>query len=379
MGAGALDGVFCLGEDEEVSLKKAEVPKGSADEKVRVLGLLKAADAHVQAGRLAEAAKEVESANRIIQETRFNEGRALAITLVAKIYAKQWKLSTADQLDEAQDLASEAQEKFQKFGAKKCEAAALLALAAARYAVKKFDLGMQAAKDAQLLLEGVGDKAAVAYVYREVADGFVLKEDTKKAGKMMLKARAIYAELSDKKNEAACFHRIGEIEIQGNDKGKALAALSTARKMYRELLLYRGEAAVLGSLRDFHLKKARVAEAVDVCKEIVGVYHDAGDTRGEGNALVSLAELLMEKGQLELSMKVAQAAYKVFSSVRDGEGVVKATELHSKFKNEVLKTQIREAIESNRDFQNYPEYPAIEFGLATTVAEAFNATVQKGL
>merc|ERR1719277_1394419 len=86
LGPGALDGVFCFGAEEETSFMRAQAAKTSDDKRVQVLGLVKSADAHAQAGRLPEAAREVEAAQDIIQELRMEEGRALAMTMVAKIY-----------------------------------------------------------------------------------------------------------------------------------------------------------------------------------------------------------------------------------------------------------------------------------------------------
>lgn len=379
MGAGALDGVFGFGANEELSFQRAQAAMGSDDGRVKVLGLIKSADTHATAGRLPEAAKDVESAQNIIQELRFDDGRALAMTMVARIYAKQGSLSTEDQLDEAQDLASEAQEKFQKAGSKKCEAAALLALAAAKYAVKKFDEGMLAAKEAQHLLQEMGDKSAEAMVYYTVCDGFVLKGELKKAVKFMNKGRAIYQELSDKQGQATCYRKIAEVEIQANDRFKAEAALGTARDLFRDLGSLAREVQVLGTLRDFHLKAGRVAEAVDVAKGIVTAYHNVQDAKGEGGSLLSLGNMLLEKEQLELSGQVLTAAHKVFSSVRDQAGLAGCADLNNKLKNEMLKAEIKKSIDDNRHVANYPDEPLIELGLSQVAVNAYNDVAKKGL
>lgn len=379
MGPGALDGVFNFGGEEEVNFQRAQTAKNAEDKRVQVLGLIKSADAHVQVGRLQEAAKDVEAAQDINQELRFDEGRALAMVMVAKIYAKQGVLSTFDQLDEADDLASEAQEKFQKCGSKKCEAAALLALASARYGLKKFDSGMLAAKEAQLILQEARDRSAEAQVYHTVVDGFALKGEFKKAVKFMNKGRAIYEEMGDKKSEAACVHRVGQIEIQANNKDGALKALSAARRLYIEARDSKGEVATLNTLREFHVAKGCIGEAVDVCKEIVTLYHNAGDTKGEGSALIRLAELLMEKGHMDLAAKVLAAAQKVFSSVRDSDGMAKVGDFYNRWKNENLKTEIKRSIEDNRDYANYPDQPYIEFGLTKIVRSSYNDTTKLGL
>merc|ERR1740121_2015005 len=304
---------------------------------------------------------------------------ALTMTMVAKIYAKQGALSTADQLDEAEDYASEAQEKFQKYGSKKCEAAALLALAAARYALKKFDSGMQAAKEAQLLLQEGRHKSAEAQVYHTVVDGFVLKGELQKAVRFMHKGRAIYVSLSDKKAEAACFRRVGQIEIKANNKEGALKAFSAAREIFRDARDVKGEVAILDSIRDYHVAEDRIPQAIDVGKEIVTVYHNAGDVKGEGHALLNLSAMLTEKGYLSLASQLATAAHKVFSSVRDGEGMARLGEIHAKWKNEILKSENLKQIEENRDYAHYPDDPYIELGLPKVTKEAFATTVKVGL
>jgi len=379
MGPGALDGVFCFGAEEDLSFQRAQAAKGSDDKRVQVLGLVKAADAHTQAGRLQEAAKEVEAAQALVQELRFEEGRALAMTMVAKIYAKQGSLSTFDQLDEAEDLASEAQEKFQKIGTKKCEAVALLALASARFALKKFDLGMQAAKEAQNVLQETGDNNAEAQVYGVVADGFVQKGELRKAIKFANKGGAMLKSLGDTQGEVACIHRVAQIEIQANNKEGALQALKTARQMQQEAHNVKGEVAVLETLRNFHVAQGRLAEAVDVGKEIVTVYHNAGDPKGEGQALIRLAELLMEKGHLGLAEKLMASAHKVFASIRDAAGLAQLGDFHNRFKNESLKAQIKQSIEDNRDYANYPDQPYVELGLSNFARAAYNDTAKLGL
>jgi len=378
MGAGALDGVFAFGGDEEAAFIKAAGAKASDDQRVQVLGLVKSADAHLQAGRLQTAANEVEEAQKLVQELSFEEGRALTMTMVARIYAKQGALSTADQLDEAEDYASEAQEKFQKFGSKKCEATALLALASARYALRKFDAGMQAAKEAQLLLQGSGDKFAEAQVYHMVVDGFVLKGELRKAIRFMIKGKAIYASLNDKRAEAACAQRMADIEGKAGNKDGALKAFDEARSILKDLRDLKSEVALLGAIRDYHKNDGRLAEAVDVAKEIVTLHHGAGEVKGEGLALVDLADLLTQTGHLGLAANLCVAAHKVFASIRDPEGMAKLGEVHGRWKNETLKQQIKQQIEENRDFAHYPEDPHIELGLSKLAREALG-TVKVGL
>merc|ERR1719382_256330 len=200
---------------------KAGAAKRSDDGRAQVLGALKAADAYFEAADLHAAAREIEAVQGQIQELKFIEGRACVMVLVAKIYAKQGQLSTEDQLDEALDLAADAQEKFQKLGAKRCEAAAYLASAMARYANKKFEDGNLAAKEAQLIFQKANDRAAEAEVLKVVADGYVLEARTKRAATMLGQARTIYAELGDKAREADTFHRLGEVEVAANDQAKA--------------------------------------------------------------------------------------------------------------------------------------------------------------
>jgi len=379
MGAGALDGVFSFGGDEEAAFNRAAAAKSSDDQRVQVLGLVKSADAHLQAGRLQTAFSEVEEAQKLVQDLRFDEGRALTMTMVARIYAKQGALSTADQLDEAEDYASEAQEKFQKFGSKKCEAAALLALASARYALKKFDAGMQAAKEAQLLLQGLNDTLAEAQVYYTVVDGFVQKGELRKAIRFMGKGKAIYTSLKDKKGEAACLQRIAEIEGKAGNKDGALKAYAEARALFKnELRDLKGEVAVLSAMAAYHRNDGRLAESVDVAKEIVTAYHNAGDVKGEGFALVGLADVLVEKGHMGLAANLLGSSHKVFASIRDPEGMAKLGEVHGRWKNEGLKAQIKQQIDENRDFAHYPEDPYIELGLSKLATQALG-TVKVGL
>lgn len=367
-----LDGVFCFGGDEQEHAAKAAAAKGSDDLRAKALGLLKAADLQVQLGHLQEAAREVEVAESLIRELRFEEGRACLLVLIAKIYAKQGKLSTADQLDEALDLAAEAQEKFNKFGAKKCEAAALLALAAVRYALKRWDDGNAAAKEAQELLEALSDRPAIAEVFLTVADGYLLREDTKRAASWLSKARAWYDELGDGHKSAFCTLRLARVEMQANDRGKATATLLDARRRFKELGYLSGEVAALTATKDFHLNQGRVAEAILACQEIVTAYHDAGDARGEGSSLLNLAELLLDRCQLESCDKVLCAAHLVFTKIRDSQGVAKVSAIGANLKNARLKRQIEESIEKHRDQVTYPENTIVEFGLQQRAFEAFH-------
>jgi len=373
-----LDGVFCFGGDEEEHLAKAAAARSAEDPRAQVLGMLKLADIHAQAGRLQEAAKEVEDAQSLIRELRFEEGRACTLVLIAKIYAKQGKLSTADQLDEALDLAVEAQEKFQKFGAKKCEAAALLALAAVRHVAGNYEDGNLAAKESQVLLEEMGEASAVAEVYHVVADGYLLRDDTKRASTWVSKAKEIQQDLGNRRKVAECLHRLGEIDIRANDRAKAVATLFEAQSLFKELGDLKGEMVVLKTLQDFHLKKGRLAEAIGIGQEMVTTCHDIGDTRGEGNALMSLAELLLEKEEIDLCEKVLRTAHQVFTKCRDADGVGKVMTLGAHLKNAALKRQIKESITANADQAHYPVHHMVELGLQQRTAEAF-AALKKGL
>lgn len=373
-----LDGVFCFGADLEESLAKANAAKGAEDDRAKVLGAMKAADAFVQAGRFQDAAREVDAAQGLIRQLRFDEGRACAMVVVAKLYARQGAVSTAEQLDEALDLASDAQEKFQKYGSKRCEAAALLALSMARHAVKRHEEGNLAAKDAQLLLQGLGDRPAEAEVYQVVAEGFLLQGNVRRAVKMLSQARSIHQALGDRRKEAACCHRIGQAEAQGHDEQKALAALSTSQAMYRDAGDCSGEAAVLQTVKDMHLKKRKLNLAIEVLQRIVTLYNHAGETKSEGGALLALTELLIEEEQLTLAERTVQAGLKVCSNVRDGDGVVRATNLANTIKNALLKREVRQSIEQYGHFANYPVQPVLDFGLSGQVPGAF-AEVARGL
>merc|ERR1711974_167564 len=148
--------------------------------------------------------------------------------------------------------------------------------------------------------------------------------------------------------------------------------------MFRDLGLYKREAGVLGAVRDYQLKRGKLAEAVQTGQRIVTVYHNAVDLRGEGHALLSLSQLLLSKDRLPLADRTAKAAHQVFSTCRDGEGVMKATDLVKTIKNAVLKDEIKDSIESFRHFANYPVNPCLEFGLSKQVP-AMMKDVTKGL
>mmetsp|Transcript_29024 Transcript_29024/g.61769 ORF Transcript_29024/g.61769 Transcript_29024/m.61769 type:complete len:420 (-) Transcript_29024:46-1305(-) len=373
-----LNGVFGFGSDPEEALARAAAARTSDDGRAQVLGMLKAADVYSSMGKLHEAAKEVENTQRLVQELRFEEGRACILVLIAKIYAKQGKLSTFDQLDEALDLAEEAQEKFQKLKARKCEAAAFLALAAVRHALKKFEDGNLAAKEAQLILEDMGETAAVAEVFQVVATGYVLKEEFKKAEKWIGKAKQIHESLGDAKMAAACVHRLAEVYITAVEPTKAFATLARARSLYQEIGDIKGEVAVLTTLKDYYLAREQLAEAVGTAQDIVSVYHQAEDMPGEGSALLSLAELLLEKEHLELCSKVLGSAHQVFSKLRDAQGVGKVASLGASLKNAKLKHQIKKSMDEHAHETHYPVVPVVEFGIKQKVAEGL-ANVKKGL
>lgn len=379
-----LDGVFCFGGREKDNILRADNAKSSDDQKTQVLGMLKAADAYVQIGKLKESQQEVEAAIAVSNELNFREGRVCAAVLVAKIYARQGSLSTPDQLDEALDLAMEAQEKFERYGSKKSEAAALLALALVRFALEMFDDGHEAAGEARQLLEQAGDSAGLAEVLRVEGRGYLLQGREQRAAGAFGQVRELARRIGDKHGEADAVHKTGEALVQAFRSGRALVAaaldrLAEARALFAAAEDHAGEVAVLKTLQEFHLTRGKVTDAVNAGQQIVSSYHTAADGHAEGTALLDLASLLLDKKQVVLAHKVVAAAHQVAAKWRDGEVAARVGELHIRAKNAGLKAEIEESMMLHKENIHYPDDFTVEVDMARTVVDGLAETSKRGL
>merc|ERR1712203_1109822 len=116
-----------MGEDPGAALQAAmgqiSMAIGSGDAKGRAMGLIKAGAALALLGKYDDAVGQVQEAQGLCGELKFEEGSASALNAMATVYLKQGFF------DEAIDAAKDSVKSFKKIGVQKGEAMATVTLA----------------------------------------------------------------------------------------------------------------------------------------------------------------------------------------------------------------------------------------------------------
>mmetsp|Transcript_73605 Transcript_73605/g.215706 ORF Transcript_73605/g.215706 Transcript_73605/m.215706 type:complete len:386 (-) Transcript_73605:68-1225(-) len=380
-----LDQVFIIdAEEAKEALRATEAAITAAeragDRRAKALNLIKHADALVMTGTTMpqEAMTQVTEAQNLCEDLRFEEGRAAAMSVMGKVYAK-YGGADEDDFEMALDLAQDSVKLFRKCGYRKGEAFALMTLATVQAALGRPDGVIAKAKESLQLFQELGEMSAVAELYVIIAGGYLTQGDTRRASSTVYKAAEIHQSTGAKGKKAAALHKAGSMDLAGGETEKALDAFGKAKDLYGQVGDHNGMAAVMTSIKDMHSSAGRFVESVQVQKEIITLFHNAVDPRGEGKALLKLAEMLLGKNEIAKASKVAEVAMGMFATLQDRDGMKDAMECLGAVKHARVKAELESVIDRNSDFMHVPRSLIVDPGLNKRITDEYGDLVRRGL
>eukprot|EP00420_Gonyaulax_spinifera_P036754 CAMPEP_0197883330 /NCGR_PEP_ID=MMETSP1439-20131203/10185_1 /TAXON_ID=66791 /ORGANISM="Gonyaulax spinifera, Strain CCMP409" /LENGTH=379 /DNA_ID=CAMNT_0043503047 /DNA_START=101 /DNA_END=1240 /DNA_ORIENTATION=+ len=375
-----LDQVFVISEDPNeaynVGQQKQESARASGDERGRALGLIKVADAAVQSGRTDEAQYFAQEALGICGEMRFEEGKAAAMNVMAKVLTKKGK--DEEDFEEALDTAMDALKLFRKLSYRKGEAVALGTAAGAYSAMGRSPHAVKHAKEALAIFAELGDALSMAEMYVVAKDGYLAKSppDAFRAEKMMQKALSVYQEGKNKRKEAAANHTLANVAAAGNDYKKASEYLGAARALYADASDFRGQASVMATLQALYLQAGMYTEAVGLGQRQVELFQDAGDVGGQAEAMIRLAEIMLDNEDNENAHKVATDALNTCMTIGDYDKMKMAKDVADDAAKAKKVEEIGMALHMAGEWTNIPTSLIVDPGLTRRVADGYASAMR---
>jgi len=378
---GHFEELFTTASAEEAQISAdtmLEAAQRTQDDRLRVLGLCKSADALVAQHEItqqlaSEAMSKVREAQSLCEELDFEEGEAAVSYASARCHLRYGR-GDEDMQDKALEDGSEAAALCRLLGSKKGEAFSLLTVGDAYHVGKEAEKAIDYHRQAVAVFKDMGDQFGTGLAYRKIAEDFLkLKRDVKKAAANAKRAVAVFQEIQDPQEEANGWHMLAEIHIAEGELTEATQCVANARTLCRSLKDHFAEARTMECLVTALLENDQFEEGIKIAKEIVTVYHSAGDKEREGFALVSLAQHLLRHYDFVNAEKVATAADFIFKGIHDKEGVRVSQELKEAAEHGTKAAHIQQSVAQRQEFLNLPQPLIIDPGRNTRMQEAFNA------
>merc|ERR1740129_1004141 len=264
--------------------------------------------------RTDEAWHFVNEAMAVCTEIKYEEGRAAAMNVFAKVHVK--KGGDEEELEEAMDSATDSLKLFRKLGSKKGEAVALCTLSSVYRASKKAAPAIKNAKEALAIFAELGEKRAMAEVYHMVKDPYLVKTPPESflAAKQVKKAAGLYQDVGDKVKEAGCLLTIATVEKNAGDVKKAAESLQKSLDLYSSAFNLNGQLDALSTMMDMLLEGDMYTEAIKVAKRRVALAQASGDSGAYGFALMKIGDVALKNGDHERAAKAAEVAMGIFGN-----------------------------------------------------------------
>jgi len=315
---------------------------------------------------LDEAMAEVQEAQSLCKELKYEEGRAAMMNVATKVHMKQGELDKA--LTSAQDVVK----LFQKLGYKRGEAAALATLAGVHWHKDEYDAQIKAATESINLFQELDDGPSIAEVCRLKMSGYLGKGDTKRAAQAM---RRVVNSSQDVK-QADALHTIATIEFQGNDLEKCKQANDQALEIYKRASHAAGQAACMATTIDCLIHKGNHSDAIALANERCTLLGQAGERKLEAEAYQGLGKLHLQQKDYKRADEVSQSALTMFMELRDKDGAALAKQQIEEAKQERVGAEIRAQIDANSHLFHMPDALRIEPGMNKKIQDEYNDFVK---
>merc|ERR1719221_2471446 len=328
-------------------------------------------------GRADEAMYLVSEAMSICTEMKYEEGRAAAMNVIAKVHVKKG-VDDEEELEEAMDSANDALKLFRKLGYRKGEAVALSTLSSVYTAGKKAAPAIKSAKEALTIFAELGEKKSMAETYHLVKDAYLVKTPAESflAAKQVSKAAALYQELGDKVKEAGCLHTVATIEKTAGDTKKAADSLQKSLDLFSAAFNLKGQLLAMATMMDMLAEGDMYFEAVKVAKKRVSLASASGDTVEEGLAMMKLGEFYLKNGDHAKAEKIAEAALGVFGAASMYAEMGQAKELADGAKHAKAVEEIETSLEKAKCSMHVPGSIIVDPGLNKRVNSTWGTAIR---
>jgi tetratricopeptide (TPR) repeat protein len=361
-----LDQCFIIDEDPGSALQTAmgqiSTAIGSGDAKGRALGLIKAGAALALMGKFDDAVGQVQEAQGLCGELKFEEGLASAFNAMAMVYLKQGFF------DEAIDAAKDSLKGFKKAGFKKGEGMAMLTLSKVYCEQGDGAAAVKSVKEALSIFAAMGDSAAVAAVYLTTcSEAYLGKGDTYRAAKNVGKAIPLYEGMGAKGKVAACYAAMAKIELAGKDYAKVSDYVAKAVAASAEAGDPAAGGAAKAVLVDMAIAQDDYWKAITAAKDLCAYYRSAGDSKMEATTLLQLGNIMLDKGDHVKAGQLAEMALGIFYGLSDQESMQKGKVLLDKAKADKVKEDIELTISKMEDYIHTPTQLIVDPGMSARI------------
>ena len=159
--------------------------------------------------------------------------------------------------------------------------------------------------EAELSASGHSDDRLLADTYYLLGQANYYEDRDSQAAQYFEKALPLLRELGDKRGEANCIRRSGDVALQQGRHEQAEASYKQALPIYREIGARLGGANCIRSLGDVALQQDRYEQAEASYNQALAIYREIGDRLGEANGIQRLGDVALRQDRYEQ----AEASY----------------------------------------------------------------------
>jgi len=223
--------------------------------------------------------------------------------------------------EEALERAGEAMSTFQDSSDKAMEATAQLVLSALNYKRQRTTECHQAASQAFLLFEELGNKGGQAKAYHALALSYLIPEDYDNATKSYKKAVALYKDLGLKQQQFIELQYMAESYMSQDKPQKAMKAAKDALAVASGLKgNKKGQALVLLQLAEAMVADGHGKRALKTVQDGVAKLREDGGVEGIIGGLQALLHTHLMLGSPGEAMEASKEAQTLINKIKDGSG-----------------------------------------------------------
>ncbi len=174
--------------------------------------------------------------------------------------------------------------------------------------------------EAELSASGHSDDRLLADTYYLLGQANYYEDRDSQAAQYFEKALPLLRELGDKRGEANCIRRSGDVALQQGRHEQAEASYKQALPIYREIGARMGEANCIQSLGDVALQQGRHEQAEASYKQALPIYREIGARLGGANCIRSLGDVALQQDRYEQAEASYNQALAIYREIGDRLG-----------------------------------------------------------